>query len=57
MMSRIKYPSAAAAERAAEKLPTRVKWSIRKDRTSDAYLEIPEDWEDYVLRYLGPDNV
>ena len=57
MFTRIKYPSAAAAERAAEKLPVDVKWYIRKDRTTDAYLEVPEDWEDYVLRYLSPEKV
>lgn len=57
MFARIKYPSAAAAERAAEKLPVDVKWYIRKDRTTDAYLEVPEDWEDYVLRYLSPEKV
>lgn len=57
MFARIKYPSAAAAERAAEKLPVVVKWYIRKDRTTDAYLEVPEDWEDYVLRYLSPEKV
>lgn len=57
MVTRIKYPSAAAAERAAEKLPVSVKWSILKDRTTDAYLEVPEDWEDYVMRYLSPNKV
>lgn len=57
MFVRIKYPSAAAAERAAEKLPVDVHWEIRKDRTTDAYLEVPEDWEDYVMRYLAPPKV
>lgn len=57
MFVRIKYPSAAAAERAADKLPVGVDWEIRKDRTSDAYLEVPEDWEDYVMRYLAPSKV
>lgn len=55
MYVRIKYKSAAEAERAAEKLPVACKWSIVKDLTTDAYLEVPEDYEDYVMRYLKPE--
>lgn len=57
MYVRIKFKSAAAAEIAASKLPVAIqdKWSIVKDRTTDAYLEIPEDYEDYVERYLKKD--
>ena len=54
MQVRIKYKSAAAAEAAALKLPVSCKWSIVKDYTTDAYLEVPESYEDYVLRYLNP---
>lgn len=56
MNVRIKYKSAAEAERAAEKLPVACKWRIVKDRTTDAYLEVPEDYEDYVMRYLPPEK-
>lgn len=52
MYVRIKYESAAKAEEAASKLPVGCKWSIVKDRTTDAYLEVPEDYEDYVMKYL-----
>ena len=54
MYVRIKYKSAAEAEQAAEKLPVACKWNIVKDLTTDAYLEVPEDYEDYVMRYLPP---
>lgn len=54
MQVRIRYKSAAEAEEAANKLPLVCKWRIVKDRTSDAYLEVPEDYEDYVMRYLPP---
>ena len=54
MQVRIKYKSAAEAEDAASKLPVACKWRIVKDRTTDAYLEVPEDYEDYVMRYLPP---
>lgn len=52
MHVRIKFKSAAEAEEAASKLPIACKWSILKDQTTDAYLEIPEDYEDYFNRYL-----
>lgn len=51
---RIKYKSAAAAEKAADKLPVACNYRIVKDRTTDAYLQVPEDYEDYVMRYLNP---
>ena len=57
MFIRIKYKSAADAENAAMKLPIACKWYIRRDYTSDAYLEVPESYEDYVLKYLHPDNI
>ena len=51
---RIKYKSAAAAEIAASKLPVGCRFMIVKDRTMDAYLQIPEDYYDYVMRHLNP---
>ncbi len=54
MNVRIRYKSAAAAEDAASRLPIACKFSILKDRTTDAYLEVPEAYEDYVMRYLNP---
>lgn len=56
MNVRIKYKSAAEAEQAAAKLPIACKWSIVKDCTTDAYLEVPSDYEDYVMRYLAPEK-
>ena len=54
MFIRIKYKSAKAAEQAAEKLPIACDWRILRDRTTDAYLEVPESYEDYILKYLNP---
>ena len=54
MNVRIKYKSAAEAEEAADKLPLACKWKIVKDRANGAYLEVPQDYEDYVMRYLSP---
>lgn len=51
---RIKYKSAVAAKDAASKLPVSCRYMIVKDRTSDAYLQVPEDYEDYVMNYLNP---
>lgn len=51
---RFKYKSAAAAEEAARRLPASCRYMIVKDRTSEAYLQVPEDYEDYVMKYLNP---
>lgn len=56
MNVRIIYKSAAEAEQAAAKLPIACKWRIVKDFTTDAYLEVPEVYEDYVMRYLSPEK-
>lgn len=56
MYIRIKYKSAKAAEDAASKLPIACDCRIVKDRTTDAYLEVPEIYEDYIFRYLNPNN-
>ena len=52
MYVRFRFKSAAAAEDVAGKLPVGCKWTILRDSTSDAYLEVNEDYEDYVERYL-----
>ncbi len=44
--------SAAEAEDVAARLPIACDYRLVKDRTSDAYLEVPEDYEDYIERYL-----
>lgn len=54
MFIRIKYKSAKAAEEAASKLPISCDWRILKDRTTDAYLEVPESYEDHIFRHLNP---
>lgn len=54
MFIRIKYKSAKAAEEAAQKLPIACDWRILRDRTTDAYLEVPESYEDYIFKYLNP---
>lgn len=52
MYVRFRFKSAAAAEEAAGKLPVGCKWTILRDCTHDAYLEVSEDYEDYVEKYL-----
>lgn len=52
MYVRFRFKSAAAAEEVASKLPVGCKWTILRDCTHDAYLEVNEDYEDYVERYL-----
>lgn len=52
MNVRFRFKSAAGAEEAASKLPVGCKWSILRDCTSDAYLEVSGDYEDYVEKYL-----
>jgi len=54
---RINYKSAADAEKAASKLPVACRWRIVKDKTTDAYLQVPEEYEDYVMRYLNPKDI
>lgn len=51
---RFKYNSVAAAKDAASKLPASCRYMIVKDLTTDAYLQVPEDYEDYVMKYLNP---
>lgn len=56
MQVRIKYKSLANAEEAKSKLPIACKGTIVTDKTTNAYLEIPEAYEDYVMRYLNPNK-
>lgn len=51
-MVRFKFKSVKDAEDAAMLLPVSCDWSILRDRTSDAYLEVPEEYEDYTKRYI-----
>lgn len=57
MQVRIKYKSYAAAEAAYCLLPVSCKARIVTDRTPYAYLEVPEDYYDYVMRYINPDRM
>lgn len=52
MNVRFRFRSAAAAEEVAMKLPVGCEWSLLRDCTSDAYLEVNECYEDYIERYL-----
>lgn len=52
MMVRFKYSSREAAEHARQKLPISCEGRVLTDRTKNAYLEVPESYEDYVERYL-----
>ena len=56
MYIRIKYKSAAAAEKAGTKLPLSCVWHIVKDSTTDVYLEVPESYLSYVYKYLNPEE-
>lgn len=52
MMVRFKFPSVIDAERAAALLPADCKWSILRDCTTNAYLEIPETFEEFIESYI-----
>jgi len=53
MQVRIKFSSKEAAEHARQKLPLPWEGRVLTDRTENAYLEVPESCEDYVMRYLA----
>lgn len=55
MNVRFRFSSAAKAEEIAMNLPIVCRWSIVKDRTTDAYLEVPESYEEYIERYFKED--
>ena len=52
MHVRFKFKDLTALQNVAEKLPTDCKWNLLTDRTTDVYLEVPEEYEDYIERYL-----
>ena len=52
MNVRFKFKTLEAALEVASKLPIRCMNRIVRDRTTDVYLEVPEDYENYVKRYL-----
>ena len=54
MQVRFKFKDLATLQKVAEKLPIDCKWTLLTDRTTDVYLEVPEDYEDYIERYLLP---
>lgn len=56
MNVRFRFKSAAAAEEAAGRLPVGCNWKILRDCTHDAYLEVSEDCENYVEKYLNELN-
>lgn len=52
MNVRFRFKSAAKAEEAASKLPIACDWALVKDKTTDAYLEFSDKYEDYFERYI-----
>lgn len=52
MHVRFKFKDLTALQKVAEKLPIGCKWNLVTDRTTDVYLEVPEQYEDYIERYL-----
>lgn len=54
MHVRFKFKDLTALQKVAEKLPVGCKWDVRTDLTTDVYLEVSEDYEDYIERYLLP---
>lgn len=52
MNVRFRFKTAKLAEDCARKLPVACLHKIVTDRTSDAYLEVHENYEDYIERYL-----
>ena len=52
MNVRFRFKTAKLAEECASKLPVACSHQIVTDRTSDTYLEVSENYEDYIERYL-----
>lgn len=52
MNVRFRFKSFAKAEEVRSLLPIGCESRIIGDRTTDAYLEVPEEYEDYIERYL-----
>lgn len=52
MNVRFRFKSTKLAEDVAAKLPVSCDWKILHDQTSDAYLEVIEEYEEYIERNL-----
>lgn len=52
MNVRFRFKSVKMAEDVAVKLPVSCDWKIVRDRTTDAYFEVGEEYEEYIDRYL-----
>ena len=52
MQVRFKFKDLTSLQKVAEKLPIACKWNLVTDRTTDVYLEVSEEYEDYIERYL-----
>lgn len=52
MNVRFRFKSTKLAEDVAAKLPVSFYWKILHDQTSDAYLEVIEEYEEYIERNL-----
>lgn len=54
MQVRFRFKDLKTLQDVAEKLPVNCKWSLLTDRTTDVYLEVSEEYEEYIERYLLP---
>lgn len=52
MNVRFRFKNLSKLEEVAAKLPIACKWTLVTDRTTDVYLEVSEEYEDYIERYL-----
>lgn len=52
MNVRFRFKNAGLAASVMEKLPCDCVARIVRDLTADVYLEVPENYEDYIERYL-----
>lgn len=52
MNTRFRFGTASDAEKIARLLPAGCYWCILRDCTTDAYLEFPEAYEDYVVAII-----
>lgn len=52
MNVRFRFKDWAKAQAMVSKLPFDCKHRVVKDQTTDIYIEVDEEWEDYIERYL-----
>lgn len=52
MNVRFRFKSAKLAQDVAVKLPGWCNWKILRDQTGDAYLEVSEEYEEYIYKYF-----